>query len=536
MGYKELIASPLTVVLGPDEDAYVSANSGVAQVQVGISAVTDASQPVTATLPSTWQTLTPASAGQSLYYWSRATSQASTGFYRVYSRATDAAGNAETEAPDWYEGAFVVDNTAPTVTWTKTPPSTTGAAAVLAGAQASGTVSTGTGTRDDVAQTYFRVAGPSGTSSYPAEEGRAWIPLPAAGAYTVSAIAIDEAGNQGQQTTPVTVSATDSVATITEPSGTAVSGTSVLVWGYVRFTGSGDTRVTVGVSGGGTVEANLDTPGAAFGAWTAVITLPGGEGAKIVGATPILNGVASPFTILNLTLDETAPALNVTGPAAGASGTRTLTFTGTATDAGSRVAGVEVSVDGGYTWRQASLSGTTWSVNWTLNWNMDSYQDYVSYPAQVRATDRAGNVTLVDWPVIVDNVPPANLLPVTLSQPEGQHVARDTDLTISWNTPADPAGAVQVLWAVDQVADTTPSTVASGSSATASLNAVGDWYVHLAAEDPAGNQTLIHYGPWHVRFLGTGAAFPQSRESIILDGLISARVFRFLVLLSKFFL
>jgi len=51
LGYKELIASPLTLVFGPQIDSTVTGNSGVAKVEVGTIPVTDATQAVTETIP-----------------------------------------------------------------------------------------------------------------------------------------------------------------------------------------------------------------------------------------------------------------------------------------------------------------------------------------------------------------------------------------------------------------------------------------------------------------------------------------------------
>lgn len=518
LGYKELIASPLTLLFGPEIDSTVTGNSGVAHVEVGVVSVIDATQPVTETVPTTWQTLTPAQTGQPLFYWSQSVTQATPGLYRVYSRATDANGNAEAEELDWYEGAFVVDATAPTVSWgAPALPSSTDAAAVLAAAQVAGTVSTGTGTRDDVAQVYFTVVGPAGTTTYPAEDGRAWVSLPAAGDYTISAIAVDEAGNQAQQSATVSVSATTSVATVTEPvGGSAVSATTVALHGYVRFAGTGMGRIDVSVAGGDAVQATLADPGTAFSAWSAEITLPAGDGAKTVTVTPSIGGTAGTATILSLTLDTTAPSLEVTSPAAGTTVVRTVAFAGTASDAGSGLAQVEVSVDGGYTWRQAAISSGAWSLDWDLGLD----QDHVSYPAQVRAVDLAGNVTLVERAVALDSVPPTDLA-ATFDQPEGQHLEVGSSLTIGWNVSADPGGPVQMLVVVDQSNATEPEPDAevAGTSYNAALNAVSDWYVHLIARDAAGNETLAHYGPWHVRDM-TNAIFSARRQSIVLDGFI----------------
>jgi hypothetical protein len=64
--------------------------------------------------------------------------------------------------------------------------------------------------------------------------------------------------------------------------------------------------------------------------------------------------------------DSTPPTSSISTPANGASfaAGQPVTISGVANDVGGRVAGVEVSVDGGSTWYRAS--GT---ANWTYNWN-----------------------------------------------------------------------------------------------------------------------------------------------------------------------
>jgi hypothetical protein len=64
--------------------------------------------------------------------------------------------------------------------------------------------------------------------------------------------------------------------------------------------------------------------------------------------------------------DSTAPSSTITSPTAGSTvgvGS-SVTITGTAADVGGVVAGVEVSVDGGTTWRAAN-GGAAWSYSWT---------------------------------------------------------------------------------------------------------------------------------------------------------------------------
>src|SRR6185436_13420782 len=73
----------------------------------------------------------------------------------------------------------------------------------------------------------------------------------------------------------------------------------------------------------------------------------------------------SGLTAATASNDTVAPTTTVTSPAAGATiaSGQAVTITGTASDTGGIVAGVEVSTDGGASWRQAS--GTT---SWTYAW------------------------------------------------------------------------------------------------------------------------------------------------------------------------
>ena len=90
--------------------------------------------------------------------------------------------------------------------------------------------------------------------------------------------------------------------------------------------------------------------------------------------------------------DSTPPASAITSPSAGASFSNgsAVTISGTATDSGGVVAGVEVSTDGGSSWHEATtMSPADQNVNWSYTWSAAA-----SGPVTImsRATDDSGNI------------------------------------------------------------------------------------------------------------------------------------------------
>ena len=84
--------------------------------------------------------------------------------------------------------------------------------------------------------------------------------------------------------------------------------------------------------------------------------------------------------------DQTSPTAVITSPTGGTSINQgqTVTITGTAADVGGRVAGIEVSTDGGATWHPAA--GTT---NWSYTWTASGLGTHV---IEARATDDSVNL------------------------------------------------------------------------------------------------------------------------------------------------
>ncbi|MEF7616706.1 N,N-dimethylformamidase beta subunit family domain-containing protein [Aquincola sp. MAHUQ-54] len=133
---------------------------------------------------------------------------------------------------------------------------------------------------------------------------------------------------------------------------------------------------------------------------------------------------ASPST------DATAPASTITSPAQSAvlrPGTA-VTITGTATDAGGVVAAVEVSVDGGTTWRLAS-GRSTWTYSWTPTATG-------SATLRSRAVDDSGNVQVPGAGVTV-SVQAADVTPPTITAVSpgvnATNVSRTTNVTVTFS-------------------------------------------------------------------------------------------------------
>ncbi|HEY7120917.1 MAG TPA: DUF4082 domain-containing protein [Solirubrobacterales bacterium] len=84
------------------------------------------------------------------------------------------------------------------------------------------------------------------------------------------------------------------------------------------------------------------------------------------------------------TTDTTAPVATIASVPATVQDGQQVTISGTASDSGGVVAGVEVSTDGGATWHPATGT-TSWSYSWTAHGNP-------STTIKARATDDSGNV------------------------------------------------------------------------------------------------------------------------------------------------
>jgi hypothetical protein len=110
-----------------------------------------------------------------------------------------------------------------------------------------------------------------------------------------------------------------------------------------------------------------------------------------MGAQPatLISGLTTPTA----STDMTPPTSTITSPSPGATlqDGSAVTITGTATDAGGGVvAGVEVSADGGATWRPVTtMSAPNTSVTWSYSW---AAQGNPTTTIEARAVDDSGNL------------------------------------------------------------------------------------------------------------------------------------------------
>lgn len=529
MGYAELTAVPLVLFFGKEGESCAAGNSGASGLEIGIvgpiAAIPSTTSPVTGTLPSVWTPASLDSAGQTASYWRVTQTPGAAGVYRVYARASDVAGNTESDAQQMYVGSFFADGIAPSATWL-VPGSSTFKAASTAAPMADIVTTTASiklcGTASGASAVWFEVGGRryDATTSDSVVYCTA-IPL-SDGSFTSVLVAQDEAGNETRVVGPsLSVTTPTNVADIISLLDvTATNQTLLTVSGYARFSnaiGLGHVTVTViGDAGSNTYEATLDDVGGVSTQWTAQVRLPT-SGRYTLNVVASRNGNPGPASSVNVLYETAAPTVSV-NPMSGAF-TRTVTLSGSAQDVGSPLSGlrsVQGSFDGGVIWRSATLAANgTWTLTWTAPPNIQAQV----FPVLLQAVDWGGNRNRTSVNATVDNVPPSDFGDVAFNIPAGSTIdlTPNQTLEMTWTRPSDNSGVVTTRFTVDQISSTVPSTVLTGTSGYGALNATGAWYAHLSASDAVGNLTSDVYGPWIVR---DPAPCSLSPRPVVIDGVI----------------
>ncbi|MCP4128453.1 MAG: hypothetical protein GY753_15535, partial [Gammaproteobacteria bacterium] len=368
MGYRELLAVPATLLLGKEGDSCGLGSAGVASVDVGIVHVTDASQDVDATLPSSWQPATLSTQGQAGSYWTASvTPDQGDGLYRLYSKPSDEVNNVSSVSSDWFRNEFIADGTAPVVTLNAPGDGATSSApAISLNMDVSDWVPSGTVGESlyNIASVYFDVDGAVITatqsitvaSSGGAQGYERQIALEN-GSHTITAYAVDQAGNVGQSTpAQVTIVTAQNEAALSSPApGSAVNSTSVGLQGFVHFQDTlGDGQVEILVDGASAGMAALADTTVQASSWSKTVSLSGqGSHTITMRASRSAGSTGSVDATATLILDTATPSITFSPPTGTI--TQTVTLSGTASDATSGVASVSVSVDGGYVYQNANL-------------------------------------------------------------------------------------------------------------------------------------------------------------------------------------
>jgi hypothetical protein len=217
------------------------------------------------------------------------------------------------------------------------------------------------------------------------------------GAHTLTAQAVDAAGNTGAAATlSFTVNQEYPEIRITAPAhGQVVRGTLAAAGSSAASGGITVTQVRAGLA-----EAGVYALADGTISWTSDIdTAAYADGAYTLRAVAAADNGASGAAAVSVTVDNTPPTVALTSHADGAALTGAVDLEGTAADA-VEVDKVEIAVDGG---AYDLVQGTeTWS------YPLDTGPlSEAPHTLTFRATDTAGNTRLLDVTVYVDPTPPA---------------------------------------------------------------------------------------------------------------------------------
>ncbi len=230
----------------------------------------------------------------------------------------------------------------------------------------------------------------------------------------LEAKALDAAGNVGQDVRRVTVDVTPPSIVITEPApGLATRAASVHVGGTVTDNFPG-VRVWLGTTPVPVVgdQFGIDVP------------LPDEKPTTITLTAIDVAGNATPASVA-VRVDRTAPDVTVTAPPSGSVvATLPIAVQGTVADATEVVLTVDdvIAMRAGSLW-VATVSGVTEG----------------GHSLAVVATDEAGNVTTMPWPVVVDVNPPV----IHITSPPDQAITKEVTIAVT-GTVADAATSVAV--------------------------------------------------------------------------------------------
>ena len=336
------------------------------------------------------------------------------GLYQLSLNFLDNANNSSTSVhtPD-----VLVDNTQPTGTLS---PATNGA--VGASTTLTATVTDGTGSGIDQVVFSFSPAGMNayttlGVDSTGPTYQYSWDTTGVVeGPYDLRATVVDAVGNTRVITSnAVNVDRTAPTATLSAPaSGANVRGATVAVTPAVSDAGSGIAHVVTeyapNSSGVYTTIADIAAPGPYGASWDTTALADGLYSVR----TRVFDkaGNSASDTKTNVRIDNTAPSVTRTAPAANAVLRGTISFGGSASDAGSGLASDSfvLSQSGVDKATVAAIAGSGNAVSATLDTILSATLDGL-YDVRLEAHDSAGNVAVTSLVAVrIDNTNPTGSL------------------------------------------------------------------------------------------------------------------------------
>ncbi len=399
--------APSSTVTGTGVTVSANANDsvGIAGVQFQLDGVNLGTEDTSAPYSISWDTTT-----------------ASAGTHMLGAIARDTAGNRTTVTIP-----VTVDNAAPTVSITSPLPNTSvGGTALVVSASASDA--------SGVAGVQFQLDGVNlGAEDVTAPFSVVWDTTAAmAGAHTLRAIARDAVGNTATSASiTVTVDNTAPTVSLTAPAPSAiVSGAAVTV-----SAGASD---NIGIAG---VQFQLD--GASLGAedttapysvsWNSTTATCGNH--TLAAVARDVSGNTAISATVSVTVDNCAPTVSFTLPAASAFLSGTVTVSATAAD-GVGVAGVQFELDG------ANLGAEDTTSPFSVTWNTTASTNG-AHTLKATARDAVGNNASTTITVTVDNVAPS----VSITAPASGSIVRGT-VTVT-SSASDNSGIAGVQFQLD---------------------------------------------------------------------------------------
>ncbi|MEM7799105.1 MAG: hypothetical protein AAF633_07950, partial [Chloroflexota bacterium] len=458
LGWHELLAAPISILMGQPDESLATESIGVSSVQYAVVPVANPTLPFTATLPTSWSTATLSSPGQTLSYWQVNYTPTSDGLYRLYSRAADSLGNAETEVGDWYDGAFVVDSNAPVVTMTVQTYTVNNWR--LLEAQVLDYI----GTSFDIDDIYFTINGERIDGRWKVEQ---WAPdgrTPRTFSYLfqnntgqnisnaqIQAVAVDGAGNIGRS--PIQ---------------------------------------TIGITGDGSNQFVDTLP-------PRIITVTEPIAGSFISRTVTFKGVVGDLA------PASAPATEIDSRTNGVE----LSFDGGVTWYAARLLPLAVN--------DPLLTLVDW--RWEFAWTVPDGFDATTLPIRVRATDYAGNFRSEIITVSIDTGAPRPFTPV-FNLPEGHFSDSLAQAVGPYTPPLDGSGWVtstRVLVNPDETVQLFRSP--SGFRVVADRNEGNGVNTAAGVRDENNNVIYDTFGTWYMGDVGVGPGW-RGLQAIKRDGLM----------------